>query len=159
LAVAGPVFARKKLGLSSDSTERHARVLGRSLFQALRQTSADVVNGAEETTRPDDVEELGARVFGVPLPKQLAGVWASGGGLGPKTVPGVFIDAPARLLGAVRGHGFVPMLVERFDEDWFSNPRAGTYLASVAAGPVWQGDVPADEAVRAIARGFEEALG
>jgi hypothetical protein len=50
-------------------------------------------------------------------------------------------------------------MVDRFDEDWFDNPRAGMRLSSMAAGPVWSGEVVEADSVRVLARAFEEALG
>jgi hypothetical protein len=172
VAVADRVFAKRKLGLPNRSADAHARVLGRSLFVSLRKTAADLLNGMQDPVQVDGVEERGARVFGAPLPSALAAAW-SYGGIGGHVQPAPAedlrstlaasgssrFDAPARLLGAVRAHGFVRSLIERFDEDWFDNPRAGAHVASVSVGPIWQGDVPEIDAVRALARAFEETLG
>ncbi len=153
-AVADRVFAKRKLGLSARSIDPHARVLGRSLLFTLRSRAGELLAAMSDSARDDELEELTARVFGSPLPRALAAAWSFGGFAGSARV-----DAPARLVGAVRSHELVRNLVDRFDEDWFDNPRAGAHLASIAAGPVWQGDVPTADAVRALARAFEEALG
>jgi hypothetical protein len=107
-----------------------------------------------DVARDDELEELTARLFGAPLSRGLAVAWSFGGFSG-----NVRIDAPARLVAAVRTHEFVRGLVDRFDEDWFDNPRAGAHLTSRAVGPVWQGDIPAVDVVRPVARSFEELLG
>ena len=99
--------------------------------------AAMLVAGMRDSVRGDELEELTARVFGAPLPSDLAVAWSFGGFAGNAR-----IDLPARLVAAVRTHGVVRDLVDRFDEDWFDNPRAGTHFASIGAGPVWQGDVP-----------------
>ncbi len=154
VAVAGRVFAKRKLGLPTRPADAHARVLARSLLHALRMHAGQLLAGLSEAVRGDEVEELTSRLFGAPLPPVLAALWSFGGFSGNARV-----DVPARLLAAVRTFDFVRGLVDRFDEDWFDNPRAGAYLTSLAAGPVWQGDVPAGEAARPIARTFEELLG
>lgn len=153
-AVAGRPFAKRKLGLPARGADAHARALARVLFVALRASAATLVAGARDPVREDELEELTARLFGAPLPRDLAAAWALGGFAGSARV-----DAPARLVAAVRVHGVVRGLVDRFDEDWFDNPRAGAHLASVGAGPPWRGDVPDAEVARAAARSFEETLG
>ena len=154
VGVAGRVFAKRKLGLPSRPADAHARALARTLLFTLRTEAAQLVAALPESARDDELEELTARVFGAPLPRATAALWAFGGFSGNARV-----DAPARLVAAVRTHEFVGGLVERYDDDWFDNPRAGAHLASIAAGPVWQGDVPALDAVGPIARSFEELLG
>lgn len=153
-AVADRVFAKRKLGIPSRPADTHARVLGRTLFLALRTRAAELLAGMRDVPRDDELEELTARLFGAPLPRALALAWSFGGLAGSARV-----DAPARFVGALRTHEVVRGLVDRFDEDWFDNPRAGAHLASVAAGPVWQGDIPAPDGVRPVARAFEELLG
>ncbi|OJY15939.1 MAG: hypothetical protein BGO98_25135 [Myxococcales bacterium 68-20] len=154
VAVSDRVFAKRKLGLPARSADAHARALTRVLFVTLRTTAAMFVAGMRDSVRGDELEELTARVFGAPLPSDLAVAWSFGGFAGNAR-----IDLPARLVAAVRTHGVVRDLVDRFDEDWFDNPRAGAHFASIGAGPVWQGEVPEPGAARAAARSFEEALG
>jgi len=154
VAVAGRVFARRKLGLPSRPADAHARVLGRTLLFSLRMEAAQLVAALPESARDDELEALTARVFGAPLPRAVSAAWSFGGFSGNARV-----DAPARFVAAVRTYDFVGGLVDRFDEDWFDNPRAGAFLASIAMGPVWQGDVPAIDVVSPVARSFEELLG
>ncbi|MBX3210681.1 MAG: hypothetical protein KF850_01465 [Labilithrix sp.] len=153
-AVAGRPFAKRKLGLPARGADAHARALARVLFATLRTSAATLLAGVRDPVREDELEELTARLFGAPLPRDLAAAWALGGFAGSARV-----DAPARFVAAVRTHGVARGLVDRFDEDWFDNPRAGAHLASIGAGPPWQGDVPDAEVTRDIARSFEEALG
>ena len=154
LAVAGAPFAKRKLGLSARSADAHARALFRVVFRALRMQAAELLAEMPESARTDELEELSARVFGAPLPSDLAIAWACGGFSGRRR-----IDAPARLLAGVRAHAFARDLVDRYDEDWFDNPRAGTHLASMGAGPIWNGELPAEGAPLALAKAFEEILG
>lgn len=153
IAVASEVFARRKLGLSARGADAHARSLARPLLHELRARSAQVIAGMKASAG-SDVDELTARVFGAPLPPALAAAWSSGGLSGATRV-----DAPARLLGAVRSRAMFDDLVARFDEDWFDNPRVAAHLAATAAGPVWSGELPGDGEVDAIARALERVLG
>jgi hypothetical protein len=154
LAVAGRAFARRKLGLPARSADAHHRALARALLTEVRSIAGELVAGMRDVVRDDELEEMTARLFGAPLATPLAEAWSYGGFSGRRRV-----DAPARLVAAVRSHGFVRDLVDRFDEDWFDNPRAGAHLASIGAGPVWHGEVPEVDVTPAIARAFEEALG
>jgi hypothetical protein len=154
LVLAGPAFARRKLGLSSRSAAAHARILGQVALFELRTIAALVITGFAFPPA-DLLEELGARLFGAPLPQLLGEAWGFGGLSGAARV-----DVPVRLLGAVRAHGLGASLVERFDDDWFDNPKAGAHLGAMNAGPAWSADpVPEPGVADAIARAFEEALG
>ena len=143
LAVAGPVFGKRKLGLAARNAEKQSRMLARPLFFGLRRLAAEVLGLGEE---------LSARVYGAPLPPMLAALGSLSGA--------ERIDAPARLLGMVRGDRLVRGFVQRFDEDWFDNPRAGSHLAAIASGPVWTPMADdEDSGVEVLARAFEERLG
>lgn len=124
--------------------DAHARPLGRVLLFALRRAAVDVLLGLD----PRDAEELETRLTSGRLGRAFAY-----GGFAGKTR----IDAPARLVGALRGHALATTLRDRFDEDWFANPRAGAYLAQIGAGPM-VGDEPWPEAAPA-ARALEAWLG
>jgi hypothetical protein len=52
-------------------------------------------------------------------------------------------------------------LRDRFDVDWFRNPRAWEHLRALAAAPARESFEPEalDREVAALARAFEEALG
>jgi hypothetical protein len=157
--VAGQVFAKRKLGLtlSRRALDTHVRSLGRTLFVALRMSAASVLLGID--TSADACEEIGARVFGSPLSRELGLCWSYGGFAGISRHADIVAETPARLIGAVGAFDLAKNLVDRFDEDWFDNPRAGAHLASIGAGPVWYGDVPESSRAAAIARAFEEMLG
>lgn len=141
--VAGPVFAKRKLGLSGKVAEAQARPLARALFLALRRQAASVV-GIDE--------DLSARLHGVPLPSSLRALGTFSGN--------DRVDGPARLLGLLRGDRLARSLVERHDVDWFDNPRAASHLAAIAAGPVWTPMTDDEDAGLAVlVKGFEERLG
>ena len=65
----------------------------------------------------------------------------------------------SRLVALLGTRAFLGQLVDRYDEDWFRNPRAGKHLTSLACGPAFDADPPPDGAATAMARAFEEALG
>jgi hypothetical protein len=89
-----------------------------------------------------------ARVLARTLPSALAGAW-----------PPAHDDAPARLLGLITAAALQRELVDRFDEDWFANPRAALHLRAIGSGPAYAESVPTlEEPVRETARAFEEAL-
>jgi hypothetical protein len=154
IAVTDRVFARRRLGLPARQADAHERTLARVLFLTLRTSAAVLALGVPAQPETSWIEELGARVFGAPLAGEVGAAWANGGFSGASRV-----DAPARFVGAVRAFGLVQRLKERFDEDWFDNPRASAHLASIGVGPIWQGDLPPEEVATAIARRFEESLG
>jgi hypothetical protein len=147
-AVASRTFAKKQMGVPERAADRHERVLCRVLLHGLRSAAVTVLTGI----RAGDAEPLSADLYGVPLPSGLASAWSYGQFGGASR-----IDAPARLVGALRGAALARTLRDRFDEDWFANPRAGVFLASIGAGPVWSSEAAPD--VAPIAREFEERLG
>jgi dienelactone hydrolase len=55
------------------------------------------------------------------------------------------------LAAATSAQGLLADLVDRFDEDWFANPRAGAHLASVACGPVAEPGWPSDAEIARLA--------
>jgi hypothetical protein len=119
-----------------------------------RRLAGELVALMREAVNAEELEELSARIFGAPLSPMLAALWSHGG-----FAAAARVDAPARLLGAFRADELTRLLIDRFDEDWFDNPRAGSYLAGLAAGPVFSGDFSDARSVHTIARGFEELLG
>ncbi len=138
-ALASPVFGKKVLGLPARLAEAQSRALLISLFFGARTLAARVLvaSGA-------DVEEITTRLFGQPLYVAF---------------PSVRIDDHARVVAALDTLGFVTDLVNRFDDDWFRNPRAGTHFSSLAAAPAFDDTSPPAEAAAALARRFEHDLG
>lgn len=146
LAVASPAFQMRKLGLPTRTAASQTRALMASMLTAAREGAARLLLGAREAT--DDFEELTARVFAVPLPRALRDAW-----------PAPRVDEPARMVAILSCISFEADLVDRFDEDWFDNPRTGGHLSVLASAPVSSHDaVPTDASVT-IGRAFERALG
>ena len=107
--------------------------------------------GGAATHAPRDLfEELGPRLFGAPLDPRLRGAW-----------PLTRDDEPARFVALVDARAFAGALRDRFDADWFRNPRAWAHVRAISAVPAAE---PFDAAVLAsgvdlLARAFEGALG
>jgi hypothetical protein len=148
---------------ASDSFQRVALCLGRrdaaNQSRALAQTALlEARFGAMRLLLTDDrdfaprdrFEELSTRVFGAPLPLALAGAW-----------PSARDDDAARFLALVTTLPLARALVDRFDTDWFQNPRTFPHLRGLGAGPAREPDVSFDAsaAATAMARAFEAALG
>ena len=146
---ASPIFQRRALGLGKDSALLQARILGKTLLFTLRLTAARVLLAGADGAIWDDVT---ARLFGAPAPRALAGAW-----------PESRVDEGARLVGAGTVLPWTRSLVDEFDEDWFSNPRAFEALRARTLYPAraWtEGETwdPAQTA-RDIGRHFEELFG
>jgi hypothetical protein len=145
----------RALGLGRRAALAQARVLGRTALFDARLHAVRLLLGDEASFAPRAAfEELGARLFGAPLDARLCGAW-----------PAARDDEPARLLALLDVTSFAAGLRDRFDADWFRNPRAWEDLASRADGPAKDPeDAPADAAALsskadALAHAFEGALG
>jgi hypothetical protein len=146
--VAEPSFQRRILELPSRLAAAQARILRTTVLLFARQVAARAMLAAEERVSQELFEEVGVRLFDAPLPAAMRNAWPE-----PRLTDAARLDA---LLGATT---FVRDLVERFDEDWFRNPRAGAHMTGLACGPAFD-DLPIpDDASKAMARTFEEALG
>jgi hypothetical protein len=151
IAMAEPVFQRRVLDLPARLASSQSRALRIALLFDARRVAARYV--LEATPAPDRhlFEELTSRGFGAPLPSGLRDAWPE---------PSL-LDA-GRLVGALSSPAFVSALVERFDDDWFRNPKAGAHLANLACAPARaeiEGDEVSAEAPRTLARAFEKVLG
>ena len=127
-----------------------ARALARTALVDARVHAARFLLTDETSfARRDLFEELTARVFGAPLPTALAGAW-----------PAPREDEAARLLALVTALPLLRDLVDRFDSDWFANPRALPHLRAIGAVPAREEtrELDADATATALARSFEEAL-
>lgn len=133
--VADPVFCARALGLGQGRALDQARTTARAMLLSLRLVAAQVafVHGTPDGSghvlllgagaRADRFEEQTARALGAPLPGALAGV-----------IPALEPDAAVRLLGALLAARDRRALVERFDEDWFRNPRAAEAIRGEDSG-------------------------
>ena len=146
--VAEPEFQRRMLELPTRTAKAQSRVLRGSMFHEARVIAARALFATEEHVSPSMFEELGARLFGAPLPPSMRDAWPD-----PRT------GDPARLLALLGTRAFLTQVVDRYDDDWFRNPKAGSHLTSLACGPAFDGDSLPEGAATATARAFEEALG
>lgn len=152
LAIAELSFQRRALELPSRIAIGQARMLRTTALLHARTHAARVVLGTSEHVDESLFEEMTMRAFGTPLPSSMLDAW-----------PAPRIDDPTRLLAIAGTRTFVKNLVDRYDEDWFRNPKAGTHLTSLACGPAFDPEPPpateAQAEVKAIAAWFEEVLG
>ncbi len=145
IAMTEPAFARS-LGLGSRHLDAHVRALRRTLFLELRLRALRFLL-AEASDPHERFGELSECVFGAAFPPELAGAW-----------PELRADEPARWVGTLRARDLAFTLRERFDEDWFRNPKAGRFLHERACCPAWEGE-KVHSTPQSIVRSFEEALG
>jgi hypothetical protein len=142
---ASAAFQRRALGNVARVAEGQARVVARTALLAARLDAARVLLASAPRDR---FEELTARLYGAPLPAALGGAW-----------PRSRDDEAARFVGLVTAADLARELVDRFDEDWFANPRAVLHLRAIASAPAFE-PPPDDLTPNAgrLARAFEEAL-
>jgi hypothetical protein len=145
---ASDAFQRRVLGNGARIAAGQARVLARTAllearFVAMRFLLVRAQGGAR-----DRFEELTARVFGAPMPRELAAAW-----------PRARDDEGARLVALLTAAPEARALVERFDADWFANPRAVLHLRARASAPAYEAAPESlDAGVAALAKAFVEAL-
>jgi|GEM_PF-980131 len=153
-AVASPAFQQRALGLSLRRAKAQSRSLRVALFMGARMVAlrtffeATLDSARGSGVPPALFEEMTARVFRAPLPDALRDAWPS-------------TDAcdAARLLGLLRTLAFAHDLTQRFDDDWYRNPKAGLHLVSLGAGPAFDDEDVEPDVPHRLARVFEEALG
>lgn len=164
IAISGRPFAKRKLGLTTRSADTHARVLHRAMFLELRRLAVHAILSLPPKPT-DEAPELATRLFGAPLPGHVLALWAYGEGLSAhhRSIVEETAGRPlAELLGALEAFRLYQRLVDRYDEDWFDNPKAAMHLASVGAGPVWapiEDDILSPDLTARVVRSFEEELG
>lgn len=146
--VTEPAFQRRALELPSRIAASQSRILRITTLLHARALAARVVLGATEQVDANLFEEMTMRSFGTPLPSSMLDAW-----------PAPRIDDPTRLLALLDTPSFVKSIVDRYDEDWFRNPKAGTHLTGLACGPGFDPEPPPEGAAKAIGAWFEEVLG
>jgi hypothetical protein len=124
-----PVWARRVLKLPPDKADRLARVAASIALLGLRRTAARLLHeiACARDREPGEVDglylDLMSRATGVP--HAPTGRMAE---VAPEFVP-------ARALRAGLFEGLAhTRLRDRFDEDWFVNPRAGDWLRGLFSG-------------------------
>jgi hypothetical protein len=148
---ADPEFQTRVLGISRRTAVAQARLLAWTAFQEARLQASRIVLGAESAPPTRQLfEEVGSRLFGAPLDRRLQGAW-----------PEVRDDEPARWIALLESVRLRSDLRDRFDADWFRNPRAWTDLREQGAAPaVGPAEGPSVLQVRVdeLSRAFEGAL-
>jgi hypothetical protein len=148
---ANPVWQGRVLGVGRRVAFAQSRVLARSALLDARLHAARVLLGDEAALAPRDrFDEVGARLFVRGLDPRFRGAW-----------PGAREDEPARFIALLESGPFADSLRDRFDSDWFRNPRAWAHLRAGGVAPAREPvDTPALAAhVDGLARAFEGALG
>jgi len=140
-------FHVRALGTSARVAAAQARQMAAShLFEVRRRSLAPLLSDPSSPPAPDEFEALTARVLGAPLPAAFRFAW-----------PAAHDDEPARVRALATALPLLRHLVDRFDEDWFRNPRAFEALrGSLVEEPA--DAAPADLAA-ALAGALEHALG
>jgi hypothetical protein len=150
--VVDPDFYLRVLGAGRRTALAQARLLTGTALMEARLHAARVLLSEDEGLAPRELfEEISTRLFGLPLDARFRGAW-----------PRARHDEPARWLALLEAVTLREGLRQRFDVDWFKNPRAWLDLRA-------QGSLPAREPegesttgvtqVDALARAFEKALG
>ncbi len=143
-------FYVRALGVGRRVAHAQARVLARTALSEVRLGAARILLGDDAPPGRGVFDELGARLFGAPLDAKLKGAW-----------PAAREDEPARWVAIVQAPALRREIRERFDTDWFLNPRAWAHLraqgAALAHEPIEEASI--ESGVAALARGFEDALG
>ncbi|MDP8998738.1 MAG: hypothetical protein M3O46_01355 [Myxococcota bacterium] len=139
------------LGIGRHTAGAQSRLLARSALLDARLHAARLLLGDEAAIPPRDrFDELGVRLFERPLDPRLCGAW-----------PGAREDEPARLIALIDSRALAESLRDRFDSDWYRNPRAWEYLREHGAAPAHESIDAAGLAARidVLAREFECLVG
>jgi hypothetical protein len=144
-------WQRRVLGVGLRAALGQSRVLARSALLEARLHAARLLLGDDAAYAPPDLfEELSTRLFGGHVAPALAGAW-----------PAPRDDEPARFVAMLEAGGYADGLRDRFDSDWYRNPRAWAELRVPQMLPAPRpSDASAlDAQVVALARAFDGALG
>ncbi len=145
------IFQRRGLGLGAPDAEKNRRSLAFSALFEARVRAARVLLSNAVSSRAL-FEEVTFRVFRSPLDARLLGAW-----------PIAQDDGLARFVATLRAPLLSRSFVERFDDDWFKNPRAFESLRHTTFHvEPFESDTDAEAAAtenaRDFARTFEGAL-
>lgn len=149
------VFLKRALGLGSDRAREQARKIARAMLISLRLWAARVLLRdtlrKEPKARADAWQERSAWALGEAIPGALAGV-----------LPRLSAYDACEFLGMLMSASDRRNFIERFDEDWFHNPKAAHALREEQSllppsGRIPEADLQA--ALSELVRAFEQALG
>ena len=146
-----PHWQARALGVGRQTAGSQARILARTALLHIRLQAARLLLGDDADVAPRDrFAELGARVLGGSLDGRLRGAW-----------PAARDDEPARFVGLLEARALAEALRDRFDIDWYRNPRAFTHLRAVSSLPSRDPIEPAplEAAAEGLARAFEAVIG
>lgn len=124
---ADAMFGVRVLGLGKGRAHDQARAVARALVISLRVVATRaLLEGAaiREPAERTRFEERWATALGAPIPGSLAGL-----------VPRLDQRASYELAGVLLAMSDRQRLMDRFDEDWFRNPRAAVALREEDARP------------------------
>jgi hypothetical protein len=151
-ALAGdPGWQVRALGVGRRAAEAQARVLGRTALVHVRLSAARLLLGDDADLAPRDrYGELGVRVLGASLDARLRGAW-----------PAARDDEPARFVALLESHDLAASLRDRFDVDWYRNPRAWTHLRATSSMASREPVDPAalEASATGVARALEAVVG
>jgi hypothetical protein len=145
--VGEPIFQKRVLELPARIANNQARHLRATMFAYARTLAVRTLLSTSERVTVSRFEDLTSRLFGTPLPAVLHEAW-----------PDVRADETTRFLALFSANTFIEQLVQRFDEDWFRNPKAGAHLTSLACAPAFVADPVENDSAARTARAFERAL-
>jgi|HubBroStandDraft_1064217.scaffolds.fasta_scaffold34341_3 hypothetical protein len=145
-------FYVRMLGVGQRIALAQARLLTGTALMDARLHAARVLLGDDVAPAPRELfEEVTTRLFGAPLDPRLRGAW-----------PRARDDEPARWVALLEADPLRHSLRQRFDVDWFRNPRAWSDLraqgAAISREPV-DASIVGGNGVDELARAFERALG
>lgn len=126
-SLAGSVPFLRTLGATTARAREDRRAVGRSFLVTIRLAAVRVLLAQAAPRDTARYEELTARYAGVPLPGPLMGA------LPRSAMP---LAETRDLLAMALHPALAKDVVDRFDEDWFKNPRAFGWLRARGAVPV-----------------------
>ena len=113
-----PIFHTKVLRLSARLAQRQSRILARSALLHVRLHAARIILGADLSPSAKSLfEEITERLFGKPLNAALHPAW-----------PAARPDEAARFVALLEARAVAEEMRDRYDADWFHNPRAWVHL-------------------------------
>jgi hypothetical protein len=111
--VAHEAFLTRALGVARTRVRDITVRLSQMMLAYARHRAAMVLLAAPRFVEPGLFEAVTTRAYGIPLPSALRGAW-------PWPTSATYV----RFLVQLDAARLSTSLVERFDEDWFRNPRA-----------------------------------
>ncbi|HXN31936.1 MAG TPA: hypothetical protein VN894_08745, partial [Polyangiaceae bacterium] len=139
------------LGVGRRSALGQSRLLARTALLDARLHAVRLLLGDDaEVALRDPFDELGGRLFEGGISPGLRGAW-----------PRAREDEPARFIALLEAGPLANGLRDRFDSDWYRNPRAWGYLQGVGVAPAHEAVDPRALVVHVdgLARAFDGALG